>query len=818
MRVMSQYEKSLFNSRYAAPGSDEAGWHDVFNRVVSGLSAFVSEKRLPFSLDGCREDIDAGAFVPGSPILWNYFTDRRHSKCGSSCYTGRIGDSLKSFRESDGDAESVYVASGGFGVLCDAVRPRGTHIHHCPEGAMGSMCDGGPVMRIEGTTGYITGSGRARGAFMVQIGVRHPDALEFMLKKHVRAIGWLDDWPTNAEAVVKARWDGLDIDQLDRQLSFISEFSSRYSTARRWPTIRDVIDQMRFGPHLTELTAAGVIELRGGRVTPMVTDWGVEESKTGHRRPANQDWELPRQNCNMSLRFPDSFMRAVELDLPWTFAWFSEDEAGPHQRAHCKTDVEWDGETGLRDTQLNLHVDSEDSSVSLCVDYPPKRYSVVITTWQGLLDNLRPNQNDWRDVDYARFFRTAVQPTIKRYGTGRIMARQVWDAFCRESHDHGDPAAVFSDTYSRWNPTDESVYGPRLSNPCAEYVNPAGGSCNLGSLNLRECADRSAISEAVGSTAMTTLEDWGAFIRPGGLDSTLKRVSEVARRSTRFMTACLEYNEAPVEYISRMTHEDFRTIGIGIMGLAELMMFCHTPYGSPFSLALASTIQSEIALTAWEESFELAKAGMPAPKAWLPQKMAEIFSMRAESASSRGLPAEHVSRWKALSERAARGEVATHTCVTSVAPTGTISQIAGWVTGRSVNSGVEPVFSWNVSRTDNNGKIIIGHDVAADDDHRGKPWMVTAMDGIRPSDHVEVQAAVCAFCCMSVSKTINLPADATVEQLSEVYFQAWKLGIPSTAPYVDGSKPQQVLTALDCPSGECKTTYEEPLAVSTLNK
>lgn len=817
---MSSYQRNLFETRYKAPRSQESGWLDVFARVASCLALKLAPYGLPDLRESYFELMAGGLFIAGSPQLWNFGTERRFADCGSSCYTGYMGDSLEEFREADSHAEAVYVASGGFGLHLDSVRPRGTYIRHCSEGAMGSMCDGGPALRVEGTTGYITGSGRARGALMLQLSVGHPDAVEFMLKKNVQALGWMDDWPANAEAVVRTvlpdETGAVRSARVHRLMPLIFEFSSRYSTARRWPTIAEASSEMWSFDRLDEAVGAGILAIRDDRIVPMVTDWAKEEGAPGRHRPANLDWSLPRQNCNMSVRFPDEFMRAVEADLPWTFSWFSPEECGPGQEPVTKTDMPWEGQYGLRETNYNLHVDKDTSELSFVVDYPARKYGVVITTWEGLLENLRPNQNQWRDSDYARSFHRHLEPTISRY-SGRIMARQVWEMFVEASHDHADPAAVFSGTYEMFNPTDPAVYGERLSNPCAEYVNPPGGSCNLGSVNLRECCDRVgpvAYPEADSRRAMESAADWALVRDSQAFRALLALVQTVSRSATDYLTATLQHNRAPVEFIEQMTREHFRTVGLGIMGLAEAMMHFHVRYGSVCSEHLTAAIMSEIALSAWERSFELAMGhGMPKPLAWNQGRMSRIFTLRAYNCDAYGLTADHSARWYSLIKRVDAGEYGTHTCVTSVAPTGTISMIAGWVTGgKTVTSGVEPVYSWVVLRKDNSGKEIVENDLRLSPEHSGMPWMVTAMDGISPMDHVRVQAGACAFCCMSVSKTVNMPSTATVEELSELYFEAWRRRIPSTAPYVDGSKPMQVLTALECPSGECRVDYSALLS------
>ncbi|KKK59316.1 hypothetical protein LCGC14_3035600, partial [marine sediment metagenome] len=172
----SEYEKNLFMTRYQNPiDPHETTWEDIFARVVRTVTGKPSLQMKFESM------MSSGRVIASSPQLWNYGTGRRNPRNGSSCFTGRMGDTLEDFRRADSDAEAVYVASGGMGLLLNEVRPRGCKIRHCSEGAMGSMCSGGPAKRIEGTTGYITGSGRARGALMLQLSVWHPDAIEFIL-------------------------------------------------------------------------------------------------------------------------------------------------------------------------------------------------------------------------------------------------------------------------------------------------------------------------------------------------------------------------------------------------------------------------------------------------------------------------------------------------------------------------------------------------------------------------------------------------------------------------------------------------------------
>jgi ribonucleotide reductase alpha subunit len=780
------YEEDLFNTRYKDIGSEETTWEDLFARVAKTVATNPADE-LKYDDAMCQ-----GWIIPSSPQLWNYGAlQRRYPKNGSSCFTGRLGDTLDSFRQADADAETIYVASGGIGLLANTGRPRGCKIRHCSEGAMGTMCAGGPIRRVEGTTGYITGAGRARGAFMIQLSVWHPDALEFILAKHPSALGWLDDWPTNARAVADGEW----VDD------FVSGFTERYVHEKNWPQYEDVLEI--FDGDLDAAVNADIVKIDAmNRVIPLVTDW----SNDGKLRPANRDWDLPLQNCNMSIRVTDGFMRAVEEDRPWAFSWF--DMAKPKDGENPWTKTDCFGE-GLKEYEDGRIVGMTEDLTEVRQSTHPYRYAVVITTWEGLLQNLSPNKNQWRDTDYARFFRKVLGPTIEKY-SGRITAKQVWEIICESAHSHADPGVIFEDTYERYQPVDSAVYGPRLSNPCSEYVNSEGGSCNLVSVNLRACAE-AGIQEPWQCLVDTASELFG----DGDFTRQLEHVSASARIAIDYINDALNYNEAPVPFIHEMTRDHFRTVGVGIMGLAEFLQLNHVTYGSLCAEQVAACVMSEIALTCWERSFEMVTEGAPVPKGWDAKRMEMIFLRRTDSAVNvYRLPYSQIDRWHALAERCRNGEAAGHTAVTSVAPTGTIAQIARWLATRSKNmldsglvsevtSGVEPSHSWGTQRQDNSGRTTIYHDLWRTEEHGGQPWMVTSAQ-VTAEQHVRMQAAVCAFTCMSVSKTVNLPASATVQDVMNGYSLAWKLGVPGTALYVDGSKPMQVLSALDCPSGECK--------------
>jgi ribonucleoside-diphosphate reductase alpha chain len=311
---------------------------------------------------------------------------------------------------------------------------------------------------------------------------------------------------------------------------------------------------------------------------------------------------------------------------------------------------------------------------------------------------------------------------------------------------------------------------------------------------------------------------FNTIVNSSAFSSYLKKMNECADVAIRYINDAMEHNVAPVGYIDMMTHDHFRTVGVGVMGLAEALMSFHIPYGSADAERFAATTMGEIALTCWEGSFKLAKDGRKKPLGWNAERMVAIYRERLKNAVKYGCPQSHLDRWNSLIKRTQAGEYATNTCVTSVAPTGTISMIAGWTMTRAIGAdtpvtisgGLEPPFDWGIKRTDSAGKDITYHDLWHTDEHRGKPWMITA-NKLSAVEHVRMQAAVCAFTCMSVSKTINMPNDASIEDVEHAYRLSWKMGIPGTTVYRDRSKPMQVLSALECPSGECGVDYSSLL-------
>jgi ribonucleoside-diphosphate reductase alpha chain len=342
--------------------------------------------------------------------------------------------------------------------------------------------------------------------------------------------------------------------------------------------------------------------------------------------------------------------------------------------------------------------------------------------------------------------------------TGRRPAREVFDLICSAAWQCGDPGLVFMDEINRRNPLVE-VARIEATNPCGEQPLLPYESCNLGSINLTR------------------------FVKAGRID--FPRLDETVDLAVHFLDNVIDANRYPVPEIERATL-DSRKIGLGVMGFSDCLYMMNIPYDSADALRLA------------EELFRRIAGRGRAASARLGERRGS-FPLFARSA------------WKAQGFSALR-----NVTVTTIAPTGTIGLIAG------VSSGIEPVFALRYWRTMAEGTTFfethsefvrraeaLGVDLeglfsgcARDGSIRAckelpeelRRVFVVARD-ISPEWHVRMQAAFQKFSDNGVSKTINLPRSATVEDVRRAYLLAHELRCKGITVYREGSKEAEVLRA-----------------------
>ena len=344
---------------------------------------------------------------------------------------------------------------------------------------------------------------------------------------------------------------------------------------------------------------------------------------------------------------------------------------------------------------------------------------------------------------------------------GRLNAREVFDLIAEHAHKNGEPGIVFIDKINQYNPTPQ-LGTIESTNPCGEQPLLPFESCNLGSINLARM-----VKELDGRFEI----DW-------------ERLGKVSRLTTRFLDNVIDANKFPLPQIKENTLKT-RKIGLGIMGWATMLGFLEIAYDSEEAVELAKKVMAFIYNISKEESMKLA--------------------------DERGVfPAWEGSAWQQ------QGIKIRNATLTTIAPTGTISIIAG-----PTSSGIEPCFSLSYFRNVLEGekllevepafeiraqregfysqelmkKIASGESIQSMPEVPGdvKRVFKTAME-IDSSWHIKMQAAFQELTDNAVSKTINLPNAANVNDVKEAYLLSYKLGCKGITVYRDGSRDVQVLT------------------------
>ena len=346
--------------------------------------------------------------------------------------------------------------------------------------------------------------------------------------------------------------------------------------------------------------------------------------------------------------------------------------------------------------------------------------------------------------------------------TGKLMARDVWNEMARSAWMSGDPGVIFIDEVNRHNPTPQ-VGRIESTNPCGEQPLLPYESCNLGSINLSRFVEEDRI-------------DW-------------ERLRATVRNAVHFLDNVIDANRYPLKEIGKITHAN-RKIGLGVMGFADMLIKLGIPYDSEEALKKGEEIMRFVEEEGHKRSEELGE--------------------------ERGsFPNFEGSIWKGK-HRALRNST-----VTTVAPTGTISIVAG------CSSGIEPIFAISFIRNVLSGTRLFEtnplfemmakergfysakllEDIARTGSVQNiggvpndiKRLFVTALD-IQSEWHVRMQAVFQKYTDNAVSKTVNLPAEATVDDVRKIYDMAWKLKCKGVTVFRYGSKPEQVLYI-----GEIKT-------------
>ncbi len=351
-----------------------------------------------------------------------------------------------------------------------------------------------------------------------------------------------------------------------------------------------------------------------------------------------------------------------------------------------------------------------------------------------------------------------VNPRSKEV-VGTLNARKVFHRIVKQAWENGEPGIIFLDRLNRDNPT-PLIGEIESTNPCGEQPLLPYESCNLGSINL------------------------GKMVKNGDVDWA--KLKEVVRLAVHFLDNVIEVNNYPLEQIDKMTRSN-RKIGLGVMGWADMLILLGISYSSPEAKVLGEKVMKFINDEGHAYSRELARVRGPFP------------NFKGSIYDKPGL------------------EPIRNATVTTIAPTGTISIIA------NASSGVEPLFAVSfvknvmdgtklfevnpifeklakekgfysqelLEQIAEHGTVHDIHEVPAD----LRDVFVTAHD-ITPEDHIAMQAAFQKYTDNAVSKTVNFPNTATMDDVEKVYRLAYQTGCKGVTIYRDGSRDEQVLSTV----------------------
>ena len=362
------------------------------------------------------------------------------------------------------------------------------------------------------------------------------------------------------------------------------------------------------------------------------------------------------------------------------------------------------------------------------------------------------NNADWT----MTFTRPETGETIER----TIPAKQLFNRLCENNWNWAEPGMLFWDNITKYNLLSEnSEFEYAGVNPCAEEPLPAGGSCLLGSINLAEFVQN------------------GEFM----FDDFYHTINIAVRALNDILDEGLPLHPLQEQ---RDSVGDWRQIGLGVMGVADMLVKLHLRYDSEEAIAFCRDISCALANVAMHSSARLAKEhGKPYPKYQKNTLLTPFIRQNADS-----ITYDLIRKYGLYNSQ-----------LLTVAPTGTLSTMLG------ISGGIEPIFAKSYKRKTESlhgesryydvltpiyAKYAQENNLTVND--RFPDWFVDSSE-ISPVQRVKMQAAWQKGIDASISSTVNLPNSATVDDISTIYMEAWKNGLKGITVYRSGCMREGVL-------------------------
>ncbi|HET6517181.1 MAG TPA: adenosylcobalamin-dependent ribonucleoside-diphosphate reductase [Nitrosopumilaceae archaeon] len=425
--------------------------------------------------------------------------------------------------------------------------------------------------------------------------------------------------------------------------------------------------------------------------------------------------------------------------------------------------------------------------------HPDVEKFVTNKTEPGILENFNVSVGIWEDFWHALVNtedgKYMLRSPRDKAPIREVNAHQLIDLIALSAWKSAEPGLIFFDQINKYNVFAKARGGPlRATNPCGEQSLYPYESCNLGSINLANLVKRKADGEYE--------FDW-------------QRYEETIRKTTRFLDNVIDVNHYPVKEID-VASKDSRRIGLGVMGVADLLYKLRIPYNSQEGYELQCKLAEALTYYSMEESVALSKSRGEFPlcsKTEYPEGKIPVAGYYEKSKD------QHSYDWDALIDKIKKHGIR-NVLTTTVAPTGTLSMIA------DCSNGMEPTFALVFEKRVTVGRFFYTNKIfeqvlkenglytdeilskIADNygSIKGIPeipeWMqkifVTAMD-IHWADHLMAQAVWQEWIGNAIAKTINMPYDVTADDVKAAYLLAHEMGLKGITVYRDGSRKTQVL-------------------------
>ena len=425
--------------------------------------------------------------------------------------------------------------------------------------------------------------------------------------------------------------------------------------------------------------------------------------------------------------------------------------------------------------------------------HPDIEKFITNKTEPGILENFNVSVGIWEDFWNALVNSSdgayTLRSTRDQSAVREINAHHLIDLIATSAWKSAEPGLIFFDNINKHNVFAKARGGPlRATNPCGEQSLYPYESCNLGSINLAVLTKRKA---------------------DGQYEFDWQKYEEVIRKTTRFLDNVIDVNHYPVPEINIASKES-RRIGLGVMGVADLLYKLRISYNSQEGYEFMSKLSEALSYYSMEESVALAQSHGAFPlcsKTEFPEGKIPISGYYEKAKHS------HSYDWDALIAKIQKYGIR-NVLTTTVAPTGTLSMIA------DCSNGMEPTFALVFEKRVTVGRFFYTNKIfeqvlkenglysdeilAKVADNYGSvrgieeipEWIqnifVTAMD-IHWSDHLMAQAVWQDWIGNAIAKTINMPNDVSAEDVKAAYLLAHEIGLKGITVYRDGSRHKQVL-------------------------